>query len=108
MPVTNRVPVEIEAILKSIDISVLQGLAKIAQNKEAFGALRIILDLLQQSDTKKIVAAAGGFNSLDTLIACGQTQAFIRGRISFGVLLNSLLINSPGYLEKKVTQKEKK
>ncbi len=108
MPTINRIPVEVTTILKEIDLNVLQGLAHIARNKEAFEALRFILSVLQQSDNKKIISAAGGFNSLDTLIACGQTQAFIRGRISFGVLLNSLLVNSPDFLEKKITQKEKR
>lgn len=102
-----KVPIEVHQILKVIDLPVLQGLVHIARNKEALAAFRFILELLRENDTKKIISSASAFNSLDSLISNAGDQAFLRGRISLLVLLNSLIVNSPDYLEKKMIQKEK-
>lgn len=107
MPIKNKVPVEVHQILKRIDLKTLQGLSHIARNQESIAGLRFVLELLRESDTSNIVSSASAFNSLDSLINLGGQQAFLRGRISIMVLLHSLIINSPDYLEKQMTQKEK-
>lgn len=102
-----KAPLEVIQILKEIDITVLQGLADIARDQKKFTAMRFVLDLCMRLDSRKIVENAGKFNSMDTMIDVASTQMFNKGRISLAVLLNSLLVNSPEYLEKQLEGKGK-
>lgn len=102
-----KAPVEVDRLLREMDISILQSLSDISRDEKKFQALRFILDLCVRLDSKKIVENAGRFNSMDTMIDVASTQMFNKGRISLAVLLNALLANSPSYLERQLEGKGK-
>ncbi len=101
-------PVELVNIVRALDISIVAGLAKIAQDPDTSGALVFVLNAMHGEDSKKIVRNAGGVVSMDTMVNNVVDSSFYRGRISLGVLIKALIINSPHYLEVKAEQKPKK
>ena len=88
-------------ILKNIEAKYVKALYDLSENKKLVEPVLEVLDMLKNSDMKKILDSAGGVASMDTLINNSVEQSFRRGRISLAVLFRALLVNAEREMEQR-------
>lgn len=98
----KNVSLEVSAIFDKLDISTLQSLANIANDQDKIGGLVTLLSMLLIRDQNIIIKGAGAVSSMDTLIDTSNKMSFSRGRMAGYSLVNSVIKNSPRFLDQRL------
>lgn len=99
---------ELRNFLKALDKETLAAIADLYRDTKKMDALLSILRLVKDTDEARIVRAAGGIVSMDTMVNNSVNQSFYRGRISLAVLINTIIKLSGDELEKRESSSKKK
>ncbi len=90
---------EARKFLNNIDSACLMGLYELSKNKKLLDSLLFLTDSIKNRDFHIVLEKAGAAKSMDSMIDLNTEQSFRRGRISFAVLLETILVNSGKQVE---------